>query len=117
LAIYFDIDGGVPTLAREKKSPIANSMDRPQGNHLDHIRDIILINIHLFQGLEQLRSYAISQLSSTGVAFVLEPWASQDRPMPEWAHSVDFYRWLLEDPRCPEWLQRECMWAVLRADN
>jgi hypothetical protein len=92
-------------------------MDRPLGNHLNHIRDIILLNLHLFSNLEELRSYAIAQLAQSGVAYVLEPWSREDRPTADWAHSRDFYRWLLEDPRCPEWLRRDCVWATLGSDN
>ena len=90
------------------------------------ILDTIFANIHRFTTLDQLQEFTIQELNRRHINAVVEyrkdlryePMSEEEDnedyiDAEEWISCRAFYRKLLADPRCPQWLEKAIVWRVL----
>ena len=85
------------------------------------IIDTIFANIDRLSTLDQLQAFTRQELNRRHINAIAEyRGTTSEEPddedyidAEEWVESRAFYRTLLADPRCPDWLQKDIVWRVL----
>lgn len=89
--------------------------------------DKMFEQIHLFKDLEEVEDFISQELSRQHINAVAQYREEQGVYSAEmdviddedyldaddWIYSAAFKRTLLEDPRCPRWLERDIIWRLL----
>ena len=82
--------------------------------------DTIFDNIDLYSNLQEIEDTIAADLHRHSIGQVMHnPW--QDGPITadqtDLMTTADVRKRLVADPRCPEWLRREIVWAELKRPN
>jgi len=82
--------------------------------------DTLFDNIDLYSNLQEIEDTIAADLHRHSIAQVMHnPW--QDKAVTvdqaDLMTTADVRKRLVADPRCPEWLRREIVWAELKRPN
>ena len=87
------------------------------------ILDEVFNNIDLYQSVEEIQSYVSAELARQNINAVAdydsvrEPTEDDYVDADYWVYSRAFLTTLISDARCPNWLERDIVWSVLKTNK
>lgn len=94
-------------------------MGQPNGSILTTL-DHLFEHIDLYQSLEEIEDHIAAQLHQQSInAVIVNPRTEHEEMIDtdEFITTRELRLMLYRDPRSPEWLKREIIWAELRRPN